>query len=129
MRSVILFDGECSFCDRSVQFIMKRDPDLYFTFAAQQSDAGEKLRAAYNIPDYLDSLVFIDKGICYDRSSAALHIAKHLKGIWKVSFLFIVIPKPVRDFVYNQFSKRRYKWFGKKEHCILPSPTERERFL
>lgn len=129
VQSVILFDGQCSFCDRSVQFIMKRDPDGYFKFAAQQSDTGMEFQTAFGIPHGQDGLLFVDEGVCYDRSSAALHIAKHLKGIWKVGFLFIIIPKPIRDFVYNQFAKRRYKWFGQKEHCRLPSKIERERFI
>src|SRR5699024_11636184 len=95
---------------------MKRDPDGYFKFAAQQSDTGMEFQTAFGIPHGQDGLLFVDEGVCYDRSSAALHIAKHLKGIWKVGFLFIIIPKPIRDFVYNQFAKRRYKWFGQKEH-------------
>lgn len=129
MDSVILFDGVCSFCDSSVQFIIKRDPDQYFSFAALQSDVGKELTAKYNIADDIDSFLFIDKGICYDKSSAALHVAKHLKGIWKVSILFVIVPKPIRDFIYDQFAKRRYKWFGKRRSCKLPTPAEKVRFL
>lgn len=129
MRPVILFDGACSFCERSVQFIIKRDPDQYFSFAALQSDAGKALAARYNLTGDMDSFIFIDKETCYDKSAAALHVAKHLKGVWKMAFLFIVLPKPIRDFVYDQFSKRRYTWFGEKESCKLPTPEERKRFL
>lgn len=129
MQSVILFDGVCSFCDRSVQFIIRRDPDQTFTFAARQGDAGKRLMASLHIQDDADSLLLIDKGICYTRSSAVLHIAKKLKGVWKVLYLLIVVPRPIRDYIYDQFAKRRYKWFGRKKACKLPAPSERERFL
>ena len=129
MRSVILFDGVCSFCKRSVQFIIKRDPDHYLFFAALQSDAGKELRATYNLTSDMDSFLFIDKGTCYDKSTAALQVAKHLKGVWKIAFLFIIVPKPIRDGVYDYFAKRRYEWFEKSERCKLPTLEERERFL
>jgi len=130
MRPVILFDGMCSFCDHSVQFIMKRDPDQFFSFAALQSDVGKALMENYDHPGKTDSLVFIDEnGVCYRKSSAALHVAKHLRGMWKLTFIFIIVPKRIRDYMYDQFSKRRYKWFGKKESCKMPTPKEKSRFL
>lgn len=129
MAAVVLFDGLCAFCDKSVQFIIKRDPAKYFSFAALESDVGEKLIAKYDIRYETDSFLLIDKGVCYEKSSAALHTTKHLKGFWKLCFIFIIVPKPLRDFLYDQFAKRRYKWFGNKKSCKLPTSEEKDRFL
>ena len=130
MHRVILFDGECNFCDSSVQFIIKRDPYAHFHFASLQSEIGTVLTKKYSIPEDVDSLVLIEKNKAYTKSDAALRIAKKLDGLWHLLFIFILVPRPIRDGVYNYIAKNRYKWFGKKElACSLPSPDVRKRFL
>jgi predicted DCC family thiol-disulfide oxidoreductase YuxK len=129
MERIILFDGECNFCDQSVQFIIKRDPKGHFKFASLQSDIGKELLNKHNTPEDIDSFVLIEDNNCYFKSSAALRVCKNLKGVWKIPYVLLVIPKPIRDFFYGLISKNRYKWFGKKESCMLPSPEERKRFL
>lgn len=129
MSAIVLFDGECNFCDASVQFIIKRDPKGYFQFAAQQSDSGIMLRSKYAVPDTLDSILVIDQHRVYNSSDAALHISKHLNGLWSILYVLKVIPKPIRDVVYKFIAKNRYAWFGKKDSCMIPSPEIRNRFL
>lgn len=127
--TVILFDGECNFCDYSVQFIIKRDPNGYFKFASQQSDIGKKLLKQFHVQENMNSFVLIDNDKCYSRSSAALRVCKNLKGMWKIFYCFLIIPKFIRDFFYMVVANNRYKLFGKKNACILPSPDIRNRFL
>lgn len=129
-KRIILFDGDCNFCDANVQFIIKRDPVAHFSFASLQSDIGQKLVKEYRIPTNVDSLVLIDKNKAYIKSTAALHIAKRLDGLWHLLFLFILIPRPIRDSVYEWIARNRYEWFGKKDDaCALPTPEIRKRFL
>ncbi|TMW71562.1 thiol-disulfide oxidoreductase DCC family protein [Alteribacter natronophilus] len=129
MSKVVLFDGECNFCDRSVQFIIKRDPDAVFRFASLQSEAGQRLLKEHGVPESTDSMVLIDKGKYYLRSAAALRIARHLRGLWKLVYVFIIVPPPVRNAVYSLIARNRIRWFGKKQSCALPSPDVRKRFL
>ncbi|QUG43297.1 thiol-disulfide oxidoreductase DCC family protein [Psychrobacillus sp. INOP01] len=129
MPAIILFDGECNFCDASVQFIIKRDPKGYFQFAAQQSDIGLTLKRQYAVHDTLDSILVIDQHKVYNSSDAALHISKHLNGLWSFLYMLRVIPKSIRDVVYKFIAKNRYAWFGKKDSCMIPSPEIRNRFL
>ncbi|WP_040950842.1 thiol-disulfide oxidoreductase DCC family protein [Gorillibacterium massiliense] len=129
MDRVVFFDGECLFCDRSVRFIIKRDPQGRFKFASQQSETGQDWLARFNITDDRNSLILVEHNKAYFKSTAALRICKNLSGAWKGLYLLVIIPKPVRDFVYGIVAKNRYKWFGKKESCTLPSPEERDRFL
>lgn len=83
----------------------------------------------HNAPEDIDSFVLIEDNNCCFKSSAALRVCKNLKGAWKIPYVLLVIPKPIRDFFYGLIAKNRYKWFGKKESCMLPSPEERKRFL
>ncbi|WP_284140777.1 MULTISPECIES: DCC1-like thiol-disulfide oxidoreductase family protein [unclassified Virgibacillus] len=129
MERIILFDGDCHFCDKSVQFILKRDPKGYFKFASLQSKVGKRIKIALQIPESIDSFLFIDGTTYYTKSTAALRVSGKLKGIWKLGILFLVIPVPIRDFLYDQFAKRRYRWFGKKKACRLPSKEMQQRFL
>ncbi|CDQ18203.1 Predicted thiol-disulfide oxidoreductase YuxK, DCC family [Halobacillus karajensis] len=129
MERIILFDGECNFCNRSVQFIIKRDRNGTFKFASQQGKIGKSLRDYHQIPADTDSMILIEDDAYYLKSTAALKISKHLRGIWKLSYGLIGIPKPIRDRVYNFIAKNRLKWFGKNDHCQLPSPEIRNRFL
>ena len=130
MKRTVLFDGECNFCDASVQFIIKRDPYEHFQFTSLQSETGQQLSKDFGIPEDVDSLVLIEKGKAYTKSGAALRIAKKLDGLWHLAFLFILVPSPIRDRVYDFVARNRYKWFGKKEEaCMLPTPAERKRFI
>lgn len=129
LQRIILFDGECNFCDQSVQFIIKRDPKGYFKFTSLQSEIGKESLNKYNAPKDIDSFVLIEDNSCYVKSSAALRVCKKLRGAWKLLYVFLVLPKNFRDFFYEIIAKNRYKWFGKKESCRIPSPEERKRFL
>lgn len=129
MERIILFDGECNLCDQSVQFIIKRDPDGVFTFASLQSDIGKMLLNECNVSSEIDSFVLIEGERYYVKSSAALRVCKNITGAWKLLYALVVIPKPLRDFFYGMIAKNRYKWFGKKDQCLLPSPDVRKRFL
>ncbi|WP_342472278.1 thiol-disulfide oxidoreductase DCC family protein [Metasolibacillus sp. FSL H7-0170] len=126
--AIVLFDGECHFCDASVQFIIKRDPKGYFQFASLQSEVGRGLLERYQVPK-ADSIVLIENGRYFLQSTAALKIARRLQGFWRFAYVFIAVPTGVRNFAYNKLAKNRYKWFGKKELCELPSQDIRQRFL
>lgn len=129
MERIILFDGECNFCNQSVQFIIKRDPKGHFKFTSLQNEIGKELLRTYNAPVDMDSFVLIEGNKCYFQSSAALRVCKNLKGAWKLAYLLLIVPKPLRDTFYGIMAKNRYKWFGKRESCMIPSPKERKRFL
>ena len=124
---IILFDGECNVCDASVQFIMKRDQGV-FHFASLQSEVGKELIERFQLQG-IDSVVLIENNRAYIKSTAALRIAKELHQLWRFCYLLIAVPKPIRDTVYNLIAKNRYKWFGKKDICMLPSEKDRARFL
>lgn len=124
---IILFDGECNFCDASVQFIIKRDNGT-FHFASLQSKFGKELVKRFRLQS-IDSLVLIENDRAYTKSTAALRIAKRLYLLWPLCYLLIVLPKPIRDSIYDFIAKNRYKWFGKKEVCMLSSEKDRIRFL
>ena len=127
---IVLFDGVCNLCNGSVQFILKRDPRGTFRFASLQSEAGRSLMAGHGLdPGALSSVVLIEDGRAFEESSAALRIARHLPGPWKLLRVFAVVPRPLRDAVYRWIARNRYRWFGKTETCWLPTPELRARFL
>ncbi|WP_318508794.1 thiol-disulfide oxidoreductase DCC family protein [Bacillus sp. T3] len=129
MNNIILFDGLCNFCDHSVQFIIKRDNKAIYKFTSIQSDVGQKILQKYKVPTNVDSLILISNNKYYTKTSAALRICKNLKGGWQLLQCLLIVPKPIRDFFYTILSKNRYKWFGRKESCTIPSPELRKRFL
>lgn len=129
MNGIILFDGECNFCDKSVQFIIKRDRSGYFKFASLQSKSGQKRAKQYQIPDRIDSFILIDNKKWHSKSSAALRVCKDLNGLWKVFYPMLLIPRPIRDFFYGIIASNRFKWFGTKKSCAIPTPEIRKRFL
>lgn len=129
MQPVILFDGVCNFCDASVQFILDRDDKELFRFASLQSDAGQELLKKYNVPDDVDSMILIEEGEVYYKSAAALRISRHLRGAWKLLYVLMIVPAPIRNIVYDLIAKNRFKWFGQKDSCMLPPPNVRKRFL
>jgi len=127
---IILFDGVCNLCNGSVQFVIQRDPEGRFNFAALQSDAAKQLLKDYQLPvSDLYSIILIKKGKVYQRSSAALEIARGLSGLWPLLYVFVVIPPFIRDGIYNWIAKNRYRWFGQKEECMIPTPELKSRFL
>jgi predicted DCC family thiol-disulfide oxidoreductase YuxK len=129
-RSIVLFDGVCNFCNRSVNWIIRRDKRRYFRFAALQSDVGGGLQQRYGLdPSALDTLVLIEGAKVYVKSTAALRIVRRLRWPWRVLYALVAVPRPVRDFAYDWFARRRYRWFGKREECMVPSPEVRKRFL
>jgi predicted DCC family thiol-disulfide oxidoreductase YuxK len=128
-KAIILFDGVCNLCNSSVQFIIKHDKDAYFNFASLQSDFGGELKKAKQIPDHVDSIILVENGKVYMQSSAILRIARNLDGVWKLTAAALIIPRPIRDMVYRYVAKNRYRWFGKQNQCMLPSPELKERFL
>ncbi|KEZ47796.1 thiol-disulfide oxidoreductase DCC family protein [Metabacillus indicus] len=129
-NKILLFDGVCNFCDGTVQFVLKHDKKEVFSFASLQSEAGQSLLRKHGLPleDY-DSFVYLDEGKVHTKSTAALRVLKELGGIYRALYLLIAIPKPIRDAVYMMIAKNRYKWFGKKDACTLPSKDVRKRFL
>ncbi|TMI97370.1 MAG: thiol-disulfide oxidoreductase DCC family protein [Bacteroidetes bacterium] len=122
-KPVILFDGVCNLCSGSVQFILKRDKEKRFLFASLQSTYGQSLLKQLDLPTEL-----YEGGKVFTRSTAALKMFSQLKG-WSWVKIFWVVPKFIRDAVYNLIAKNRYKWFGKKEECWLPTPDLKARFL
>ncbi|HEY5969496.1 MAG TPA: thiol-disulfide oxidoreductase DCC family protein [Chitinophagaceae bacterium] len=126
---VILFDGVCNLCSGSVQFILKRDKEKKFSFASLQSNYGKGLLKQLDLPtDTFNSFILYEKGKIHTRSAAALKMFEQLKG-WGWVKIFWIVPKFIRDAIYNLIAKNRYKWFGKKEECWLPTPDLKARFL
>jgi predicted DCC family thiol-disulfide oxidoreductase YuxK len=129
-RKILLFDGVCNLCNGAVQFVIKRDKNARLKFASLQSEAGQKLLQEFHLPaDEFESFVFIDGDKAYTKSTAALQVAKNLGSFWKTFYAFIIIPKPIRDFAYSLIAKNRYKMFGKRESCMIPTPELKSRFL
>lgn len=128
-HGIVLFDGDCNFCNSSVQFIIKRDQAMMFQFASLQSEIGQALLGQYEVDRSIDSIVVIQNEKAYTKSTAALQIAKHLDGFWKLLAILRIIPAFMRDPFYNWFAANRYRWFGKQEVCKIPTPEERARFL
>ena len=127
---IILFDGVCNLCNGAINFIIKHDPKGIFKFASLQGETGKQLLAQHNIdPQETDSIVLIDNDQVSVKSSAALRIAKNLNQGYPLLFGFMIIPTFIRNGVYDFIAANRYKWFGKKESCMLPTPELRSRFL
>jgi predicted DCC family thiol-disulfide oxidoreductase YuxK len=129
MESIILFDGMCNLCNHSVQFILKRDPKGYFKFASLQSESGQKILKKYNINPEVKSFLLLENEKIYLKSSAALRVCRNLTGMWKILTVLRFIPPFLRDILYDIVAANRYKWFGKTESCMLPSPEWNKRFL
>ena len=129
-KGIVLFDGLCHLCDGAVRFILKRERAAELKFAPLQSDFGKSLLQKYGYsPNYLDGLILIESNRAHDRSSACLRIAGKLNFPWRLLFPLLIIPKPLRDFIYGNIAAVRYRWFGKKESCSLPHGEDQARFL
>ena len=130
-KKIILFDGVCNLCNGAINFIIKRDKHKVFVYASLQSEIGQKLIAERNInTQEIDSILLIDPGIAYyHKSTAALQIAKHLRGGYPLLSVFFILPKFFRDWVYDIIARNRYKWFGKKDSCMIPTPELKALFI
>ncbi len=127
---VILFDGICNLCNASVQYVIKHDKKKLFRFASLQSSFGESVLKQYNLPvNTFNSFILLIDNKIYTRSTAALLVAKKLSGLIKLLYAFIIIPRFIRDAVYDIIAKNRYKWFGKKEACWVPTPELKSLFF
>lgn len=127
---LVLFDGHCNLCTASVQFIIKHDKKSKFRFASLQSEPGKQFIRKYGLPeDKMNSVVLILHQQAYTESTAALLIARHLSGMWPVLYFFIIIPPFIRNAVYRFIARNRYRWFGQRAECWLPTDELRARFL
>lgn len=128
---VILFDGVCNLCNGFVRFVVDRDRDGYFKFASLQSEKGRELlrRFAPEKVDKIDTIVLIENDNIYYKSTAALRIAKKLSALWPAAYGLVVIPNFIRNGVYDFIAANRYKWFGRKDECPLPTPETAKRFI
>ncbi len=128
-KSIILFDGVCNLCSGAVQFILKRDHKKQFVFASLQSEIGQQLLSKYKVNTSVETIILLQDNKWFSQSTAALEIARKLSGAWPCLYAFIIIPRFVRDGVYDWISRNRYRFFGKKETCMIPSPEWKNRFL
>ena len=127
---IILFDGVCNLCNSSVQYVIKHDRDALFRFASLQGETGQQLLKQYDLStNDMNSFVLISDNKAYTRSDAALNVAKQLTGFTKILYGFIIVPPFIRNAVYNHIAKNRYKWFGKKDSCMIPTAALKSRFL
>lgn len=127
---VLLFDGVCNLCNATVQFVIRQDPEGIFQFASLQSEAGQAFLKKFKLPtDELNTVVLVDDDKAYTRSDVVLQISKKLGGWWRLMQLFYIVPRPVRNVVYDWIARNRYRWFGKKDECWLPTPELKRRFL
>lgn len=129
-HGVILFDGVCNLCNGFVQWVIRRDPHGRFRFAALQSHAAQQLVAGHPVrPTDMETVLYVRDGRVRERSTAVLHIMKDIGGLWRLMFVFMVLPRFIRNGIYTWVARNRYKWRGKRESCMIPTPELRERFI
>ncbi|MCM4158857.1 thiol-disulfide oxidoreductase DCC family protein [Antarcticibacterium flavum] len=131
-KKIILFDGVCNLCNNAVNFIIERDKKDIFLFASLQSEIGQQLTAerGIDVEEAMNSFLLIEPGVAYyQRSTAALEVSKDLSGGYSFLSYFSVLPEGFRDSIYNLVAKNRYKWFGKKDNCMIPTPELKAKFL
>jgi len=130
-KKIILFDGVCNLCDSAVQYVIKHDKKDIFRFAALESEIGQKIIKHIGIDTKnIDSIILYEPGIAYYyKSSAAIEIAKGFGGIFHLGTMFKIIPTALRNMVYDYIARNRYKWYGKKESCMIPKPELKQKFL
>lgn len=127
---ILLFDGACNLCNKSVQFVIKRDKKAKVKFASLQSNTGKMLKEYYQIPEaYFDSIVLIENNKIYYKSTAALRLSKYMDGLWPLSYTFIIIPAFIRNIIYDFIARNRIKWFGKADTCWVITSEYKNRFL
>lgn len=128
-QPILLFDGECGFCNRSVQFFLKREKNKTMHFIPLQSEEGKALRNYFEIDEKIDSIILIKDYSAYIKSCAALRLALYMKGLWPMMAAFLAIPPFLRNPVYDFIAKRRMKIFGRVESCSLIPAEDKKRFL
>lgn len=129
-KTILLFDGVCNLCNRTVQFVIKRDKKANVKFASLHSEVGKQIMQQYHIPsEYIDSIIFFENKKVYYKSTAALRLSKKMDGLWPVIYVFIIIPAFIRNFVYDFIARNRIKWFGKADTCWVMTPELKNRFL
>ena len=129
-HKIILFDGVCNLCNTSVNFVIKKDKNDVFRFAALQSEIGQNYIEKFKIDSSkTDSIILVDNDKHYIKSTAALTIAKSLKGGYPLLYIFMILPNFIRNWVYDYIAKNRYKWYGKKESCMIPTLELKSKFL
>jgi predicted DCC family thiol-disulfide oxidoreductase YuxK len=129
-RHVVVFDGVCNLCRRSVTFILLHERDHLIRFAAAQSAAGRALLREFDLdPENVATFVFLHGDVAHVRSDAALEVARHLRLPWRMVRILRIVPRRLRDAVYDFVARHRYRWFGRRESCLVPTPDVRSRFL
>ncbi|MCO4291331.1 DCC1-like thiol-disulfide oxidoreductase family protein [Solitalea sp. MAHUQ-68] len=129
-KLIVLFDGVCNLCNKSVQFIIKNDPKGKFMFAALQSNAGKNLLKEFNLDQQdLNSFILIDNNKPRLRSTGVCYVFKNLNGFFPLLYVLIIVPKVIRDWIYNKIAQSRYNLFGKQEQCMIPTPELASRFI
>jgi predicted DCC family thiol-disulfide oxidoreductase YuxK len=130
-KKIILFDGVCNLCNSAVQFVIQNDQKDVFRFVALQSELGQQILKHIGVnPVNIDSIVLYEPGVAYYcKSSAAIQIARNLGGFWHFGTIFRIIPTGIRNQLYDYIAKNRYKWYGKKESCMIPTPELKIKFL
>ena len=128
-EKIVLFDGVCNYCNAMVNLAIRNDKKAVLKFATLQSDTGNQLKSKYNIPPEIDSVIFIENGKVYTYSDAAIRTARYFRWPAKIIYGLTVIPKFIREPIYKWIAKNRYKWFGKREECMIPAPDVKSRFL
>jgi len=130
-KKIILFDGVCNLCNSSVQFVIQHDKKDVFRFVALQSELGQEILKHIGVnPKKIDSIILYDPGVAYYyKSKAALEIAKNLGGFWHFGTIFRIIPTGISNQLYDYIAKNRYKWYGKKESCMIPTAELKSKFL
>lgn len=127
---VLLFDGVCNLCNGAVQWVLRRDRSNVFRFAALQSETGRSLLQRFGLSaDNFDTVVLVEGDRIFTRSDAALEVARRLGGGWPALLIFKVVPRFIRDGIYNWVARNRYRWFGRREACMLPRPEWKAKFL
>ncbi|WP_379154974.1 thiol-disulfide oxidoreductase DCC family protein [Paenibacillus sp. sgz5001063] len=129
-KSIVLIDGVCHLCQGVVRFIIPRDPKGRFLFAPLQSEISRELMQDSGlVPGQLNTVVLLEDGIFYTESAAVLRIARRLRFPWPAAYLLIAVPRPLRNALYRLVARNRYRWFGRDEQCLVPTPEIRQRFL
>ena len=130
-KKIILFDGLCNLCNSSIQFVIEHDKKDIFRFVPLQSDLGRQITAHIGIDQkHIDSVILYEPGVAYYyKSNAALEIAKNLGGFFHLGTLFKIIPTAIRNWLYDYIAKNRYKWYGKQQECLAPTPELKAKFL
>ena len=130
VHPILLFDGVCNLCNDSVQWVIRHDPGAKFRFVSLQSEKGQELLRAHNLPtNELNTVVLIDGEKAFTRSDVPLRIFGKIGGGWPLMAALRIVPRFIRDAVYDWIARNRYRWFGKKEACWLPTPELKSRFL